>query len=386
MLRAGELAQAGRTLVTVSALVPQPPDPPVDRRGRRRSTVRRASNGHSSPRRGRSPRHPATRALATAARRFADPAPPRRRSLSRHEAADDAPVLAPLTGDGSLDLHRGPAQRPQGVREALPRVPAASGRAPGRARGRAGQRGPSATSAGTLPRRASAARPYARSGALGAAGRRQGLPRIAGGSADLPSLLSVRLDPAGARACAARPSSCRAGTRLSPRAGHRVAYGARRHALCGTAGARGSLARSLVAQAAALHSPADLAIAAAIPPDRVDAWDWLKWLPHCDPDTRPGSAPRRRTCRLAALLEELSRLVAARRADSESAYGGAARRGQPHVLLVLDEGVAPERAFVRDILADGGEHGVSCSGWGASGAICRAKRVASSSSSPTRLR
>ena len=43
------------------------------------------------------------------------------------------------------------------------------------------------------------------------------------------------------------------------------------------------IARWLVAQAAVLHSPAELRIAAALDGGRVAAWDWLKWLPHVDP-------------------------------------------------------------------------------------------------------
>ncbi|PCG86521.1 type VII secretion protein EccC [Streptomyces sp. WZ.A104] len=40
------------------------------------------------------------------------------------------------------------------------------------------------------------------------------------------------------------------------------------------------VARALLVQAAALHAPDDVAIALAAPGDRMDDWEWAKWLPH----------------------------------------------------------------------------------------------------------
>ena len=39
----------------------------------------------------------------------------------------------------------------------------------------------------------------------------------------------------------------------------------------------------LVAQAVVLHGPADIRLTLIVSPDRVERWDWLKWLPHLDP-------------------------------------------------------------------------------------------------------
>ena len=63
--------------------------------------------------------------------------------------------------------------------------------------------------------------------------------------------------------------------------------------LCGPRERVESLARWLVAQAAALHSPRDLAISAVLDPQRADGWDWLKWLPHVSPARRRAARRRR---------------------------------------------------------------------------------------------
>ncbi len=40
------------------------------------------------------------------------------------------------------------------------------------------------------------------------------------------------------------------------------------------------VARALLVQAAALHAPDDVAIALAVPGDRLGDWEWAKWMPH----------------------------------------------------------------------------------------------------------
>jgi len=55
---------------------------------------------------------------------------------------------------------------------------------------------------------------------------------------------------------------------------------------CGSVGVAGSsglaetVARGLVFQLVALHSPAELVVAGLIGPVQREAWDWLEWLPH----------------------------------------------------------------------------------------------------------
>ena len=181
------------------------------------------------------------------------------------------------------------------------------------------------------------------------------------GTADLPSLLTVRLDPGGSEALRAEVEELAAWYATVPSVPVTVPLAELGVVgLCGPRERVEALARLLVAQAAVLHAPGDLAVAAAVAPGRRADWEWLKWLPHAEPESG-GPA-----IRLAAepeatrgLLEEISRLVAARRADSEGSYGAASRRSRPHVLLLLDEEVAPERALVRDVLVHGREHAVS---------------------------
>ena len=108
-------------------------------------------------------------AIAAPARCVADPAGARDRALRGHEAADDAPLLAPLSGDGAFHVHRGPAQRAEGLREAHPGVPAPARGLARRARGRAARRGRPAASSGTVHAGAAAAGAPVRAGALGAA-------------------------------------------------------------------------------------------------------------------------------------------------------------------------------------------------------------------------
>ncbi|MFG3304242.1 FtsK/SpoIIIE domain-containing protein [Streptomyces wuyuanensis] len=133
-----------------------------------------------------------------------------------------------------------------------------------------------------------------------------------------------------------------------------VTVGLREAGSLGLAGPRArlmGLARSVVAQAAALHSPADLEIVlistdrARPLEERKEAWGWLGWLPH----VRPGHG---QDCRLllaydrdqaTARTAELTRRLdegplgpgwpSAERAAVEQA---AARHTGPHTLVVLD--------------------------------------------------
>ncbi|MEU3124759.1 type VII secretion protein EccCa [Streptomyces sp. NPDC047726] len=53
--------------------------------------------------------------------------------------------------------------------------------------------------------------------------------------------------------------------------------------------------RALLVQAAAAHAPDDVAMALAVPGDRVADWEWVKWLPHLlDPDQLDGPVAARR--------------------------------------------------------------------------------------------
>jgi S-DNA-T family DNA segregation ATPase FtsK/SpoIIIE len=90
------------------------------------------------------------------------------------------------------------------------------------------------------------------------------------------------------------------------------------------------LARWLVAQAAVLHSPAEASIAAALSSRTAREWDWLKWLPHA---REPG---------LLAVGEDAARTLIEQ----------LARGPDRDVLLVLDGGLALDRALVAEAFRD----------------------------------
>jgi S-DNA-T family DNA segregation ATPase FtsK/SpoIIIE len=179
------------------------------------------------------------------------------------------------------------------------------------------------------------------------------------GSADRPASLTLRLEPGGAddlRREVEQLAAWYATVPLVPVSAPLAELGVL--GLCGPPERVGALGRWLAAQAAALHSPRELVIAAAVAPERLAEWEWLKWLPHARVETAPVEpllASGREGAR--TLLEAVAELVRARRAEAESAYGGASQRPLPAVLLVLDEAVAPDRALVAEALgraADGG--------------------------------
>ncbi|HZE29801.1 MAG TPA: FtsK/SpoIIIE domain-containing protein, partial [Actinoallomurus sp.] len=110
----------------------------------------------------------------------------------------------------------------------------------------------------------------------------------------------------------------------------------------GLSGARDrsrALARWLVAQAAALHSPRDLAIIVlSASPDAASHWNWVRWLPHCAPregedcvaliGADPDTVARRVT--------ELAIRITERRRSAEPSFGAAPSSDAYNILLVLD--------------------------------------------------
>jgi DNA segregation ATPase FtsK/SpoIIIE, S-DNA-T family len=181
------------------------------------------------------------------------------------------------------------------------------------------------------------------------------------GNADEPAHLTVKLDAGGSeelRREAEKLASWYARVPCMPVVAELGEVGV--VGLCGPESVVDGLARWLVAQAAALHSPRDLVLVAALAEERLDGWDWLKWLPHVRSETTPLAlhlTVGRQGAR--SLLEALRSLVGERRREAEGAYGVGARRSGPAVLLVLDEDVAPERPLVAEVLGEAAEHGVA---------------------------
>lgn len=135
------------------------------------------------------------------------------------------------------------------------------------------------------------------------------------------------------------------------------------HGAIGLAGPRESVlgaARSLVAQAVALHSPAELVLVAFASEQRARDWQWLTWLPHTTSAHSPleSRAGRRDPVwPLAANQEDADALVSAledltaKRAADEAAQA-------PTVLVLVEDTVPVERSRLVDVAERGWRQGV----------------------------
>ncbi|MGA4897521.1 type VII secretion protein EccCa [Streptomyces griseoincarnatus] len=82
--------------------------------------------------------------------------------------------------------------------------------------------------------------------------------------------------------------------------------------------------RALLAQTAVTHAPDDVALALAVPGERIAEWQWAKWLPHVlDPQGHDGPVAARRIAPGLGQLAGLLRHELGRRA----AYAAEVRRG-----------------------------------------------------------
>ena len=124
---------------------------------------------------------------------------------------------------------------------------------------------------------------------------------------------------------------------------------------CGSLGIAGpsdvsvDLVRSAILQTVALHSPAEVVIAALISPANSAQWDWLKWLPHASSDHSPIGADQigvASTARVVTALEELL----------ERRTGGASRI--PAVVVVVDDDAVIDRSDFTPLLEEGPGRGV----------------------------
>lgn len=127
--------------------------------------------------------------------------------------------------------------------------------------------------------------------------------------------------------------------------------------LSGENEAVGSMARWLVAQAAALHSPRDLVIAAAISADRLAGWTWLKWLPHTSGEVSPLKRSHLATqpTDAAALIDAIVALVRQRQEQRERG----SRTAGPSVLVVMDERLGLNGAQVSKVLSASSDLGIA---------------------------
>ncbi|BCB76262.1 type VII secretion protein EccC [Phytohabitans flavus] len=107
--------------------------------------------------------------------------------------------------------------------------------------------------------------------------------------------------------------------------------------LRGDRDAAAALARAMICQVAAFHSPDDIRIALVAPSSRRPQWDWLKWLPHVQDDRNAdGAGPARMVFESTAALEEAlddDLSVRPRHSPDAKPWTGGA-----HLLVVLDGG------------------------------------------------
>ncbi|MFI7576181.1 type VII secretion protein EccCa [Micromonospora sp. NPDC049497] len=97
-----------------------------------------------------------------------------------------------------------------------------------------------------------------------------------------------------------------------------------------------ALARAMLTQLAVFHAPDELLVAVCAGPERRDAWEWVKWLPHAQNPVRTDAlGPVRLVTSSGAELERLLDEVLASR--SRFSPAGPATDG-PHVVVLLDGG------------------------------------------------
>ncbi len=117
-----------------------------------------------------------------------------------------------------------------------------------------------------------------------------------------------------------------------------------------------SVGQSLLVQAATLHSPEDLVIAAAAG-DEMGLTDWLTWMPHTRATGSPISGPHLASdpASTASLLRAVLEVAEFR--DANQGHG--VDRRWPWVLLAIDRLLEPDAHLVAQILDRGRDVGIS---------------------------
>ncbi len=133
--------------------------------------------------------------------------------------------------------------------------------------------------------------------------------------------------------------------------------------VCGPRANALGAARSLVTQAVALHSPAELVVAAFASGGTSREWDFLKWLPHTSSPHSPIGAPHLAASQpgCSALADALEDLVGAPGATA-SGRGDAARSpeagARPTVLVLVESDAPIDRSRLVAIAERGATAGV----------------------------
>ncbi|WP_354670956.1 type VII secretion protein EccCa [Actinomadura sp. DC4] len=96
------------------------------------------------------------------------------------------------------------------------------------------------------------------------------------------------------------------------------------------------LVNSLIAQAASFHSPDDLRIALCASPERMQSWDWMKWLPHAmHPEDTDAAGPVRL---MAKTMSELEAMLGPGLKDRPRFSPGLTSDDMPYHIVIVDGG------------------------------------------------
>ena len=131
-----------------------------------------------------------------------------------------------------------------------------------------------------------------------------------------------------------------------------------KHGAIGLAGSRQTVldaARALVTQLVALHSPAEVVLAAFASSQSARDWDWLKWLPHTTSAHSP--LPMRQLATADGAVELISELedLLARRADAPQRDS---TEPLPAVFVLVEDDAPVERSRLVELAERGWRHGI----------------------------
>ncbi len=106
---------------------------------------------------------------------------------------------------------------------------------------------------------------------------------------------------------------------------------------------RSRLARAAVAQLVSFHAPSDVHLAVVRADERADAWEWAKWLPHCQAaGVMDGDMTARLVTATVPALTELLEPEIERRLDDRSRSRGRGVAARDHLVVVIDGAGLPQ--------------------------------------------